>query len=131
MAKESRPNKSVGDIKSEIERSRVGLSREVRGLRYELDVPAKIRRSFRQRPAPWIAAAVVIGIAVVALPRLRKPVYVEVDSKSGKRKNKLLETGFLLGALRIAATLAKPALISFVRQRMAGGGSSAGARTRW
>ena len=131
MAKEPGSNKSLDDLKSEIEKSRSGLAREVRGLRYELDVPARIRRSIREKPAPWITAAVVIGIALVALPLRRRQVIVEVDSKTGKRKNKLLETGFLLGALRIAATLAKPAVVSFIRQRMADAGSTAGARSRW
>jgi hypothetical protein len=134
MAKEPGSNKSIDQIKWEIERSREGLVREVRGLRYELDVPAKIRRSFREKPVPWIAVAVVIGIALVALPRGGKTVVIETNgATTGKRKSRLLQTGFLLGALRIAATLAKPVVISFVRERMAGGGGGrvAGSRSRF
>src|SRR3954471_8244363 len=100
MAKESGSNESPESVKVEIERSRERLARDVRGLRYELDIPAKIRRSFHQQTTLWVVSAVVVGAVVVALPRLRKKVYVQVDG-SGKTKNKLLETGFLLGAARI------------------------------
>ena len=77
------------------------------------------RRSFRQQPAIWVVAAVVVGAAVVALPRPRQKVYVEAGP-GGARKNQLLETGFLLGALRIAVTLLKPAVASFIRGKMSG-----------
>jgi hypothetical protein len=130
MAKEPGSDKSLEQIKSEIDRSRHGLSRDVSGLRYELDLPAKIKSSFRQKPASWIAAAVVLGVVLVALPRGRKKIYVQPDGTTTKGKSKLLETGFLLGALRIAATLAKPAVINFIRQRMAGDGRAGGGRSR-
>ena len=119
MAKESGPEQSPNGLKSEVEKSRERLARDVRGLRYELDFPAKIRRSFRQQPAIWVVAAMVVGAAVVALPRSRKKVYVEAGP-GGARKNQLLETGFLLGALRIAVTLFKPAVASFIRKKMSG-----------
>jgi hypothetical protein len=113
----------------EIERSRERLARDVRGLRYELDIPAKIRRSFQQQTTLWVVSAVVIGAVVVALPRLRKKVYVQVDG-NGKAKHKLLQTGFLLGAARIAATLLKPAILSFVRSRMSGSSPFSGTSRR-
>jgi hypothetical protein len=124
MAKEPGSDQPAGSLKTEIEKSRERLARDVGGLRYELDIPAKIRRSFKQQPVVWVVAAVVVGAAVVALPRARKKVYVETGS-SGKRRNPLLETGFLLGALRVAATLLKPTVASFIRSRMAGDGGSA------
>lgn len=121
MAKEPGPDQSADSLRTEIDKSRERLARDVRGLRYELDIPAKIRRSFKQQPVVWVVAAVVVGAAVVALPRARKKVYIEAGS-SGKPKNQLLATGFLLGALRVAATLLKPAVASFIRNKMAGGG---------
>ncbi len=131
MAKKSGPNQSPEAVKLEIDRSRERLARDVRGLRYELDIPGKIRRSFQQQTAVWVVAAVVVGAVVVTLPRLRKKVYVNVDG-GGKGKSQLLETGFLLGAARIAVTLLKPALISFIRSRMAGGsGAAARSSRKW
>ena len=124
MAKEFGPEQPPDPIKLEIEKSRERLSRDVRGLRYELDIPARIRRSFQQQTTVWVVAAVAVGVAAVVLPHLRKTVYVDVEPGK-KGKSKILETGFLLGAVRIAATLLKPAVISFIRSKMAGGAAAA------
>jgi hypothetical protein len=105
-------------MKEEIDESRERLARAVRDTRDQLDVPRRIRRSFRERPAIWIAGAVVVGAIVMMLPR-SKTVYV-AGEKKGKAKSKILETGFLLGAARIAATLLKPAVLSFIQSRMSG-----------
>lgn len=111
--------------------SRERLARDVRGLRYEIDIPARIRRSFQQQTVVWVVAAVAVGAAMVVLPHLRKPVYVDVES-GGKRKSRILETGFLLGAVRIAASLLKPTLIRFIQSRMAaGGGRSSQSARKW
>ncbi len=107
-------------MNNEIEESREHLARAVRDTRYQLDVPRRIRRSFQERPAVWVVGAIVVGAVVMMLPR-NKTVYV-AGEKNGKGKSKLLETGFLLGAARIAATLLKPAVISFIRSRFGGDG---------
>jgi hypothetical protein len=119
MAKKSGSEQSPDLIKREIERSRARLARDVSGLRYELDIPAKFRRSFREQTILWVAAAVAVGAILVYLPRSRKTVYVDVD-RSGKKKNKILESGLLLGALRIAAPLLKPVVLNFVKSKMRG-----------
>ena len=117
-------------MKDEIEESRERLARAVRDTRYQLDVPRRIRRSFQERPAVWVVGAVVVGAVVMMLPR-HKTVYV-AGEKSGKGKSKILETGFLLGAARIAATLLKPALISFIRSRLSGDSGRPGrTASRW
>jgi len=125
MAKESGSEQPPKPIRVEIQRSRDLVARDVRGLRYELDFPGKIRRSFQRQTAVWVAAAVAVGVIVVTLPRMRKKVYVDV-SKDDKGKKKLAQTGLFLGLLKIAMPLIKPAVISFVRNRMAGGGSGPG-----
>jgi hypothetical protein len=119
MAKKPGSEQSPELIKREIERSRARLARDVSGLRYELDISGKIRRSFREQTILWVGAAVAVGVLVVYLPRARKTVYVDVD-RSGKKKNKILETGFLLGALRIAAPLLKPVVLNFIKSKMRG-----------
>jgi hypothetical protein len=119
MAKKSGPEQSPDLIKREIERSRGRLARDVSGLRYELDIPGKIRRSFREQTVLWVGAAVAVGILVVYLPRSRKTIHVDVD-RSGKKKNKILESGLLLGALRLALPLLKPVVLNFVKNKMRG-----------
>lgn len=119
MAKESGRDQSPDELKAEIARSRERVARDFRGLRYELDFPGKFRRSFRQQTVAWIAAIVVVGTLVVILPLRKKKIYV--DAKSGRKtKRNLLEAGFALGALKIAASLLRPAITSFVTKKVLG-----------
>jgi hypothetical protein len=118
MAKEPRSDKSIDELKIEIARSRERVGRDFRGLRYELDFPAKIRRSFRHQPAVWITAAIMVGTLVVFLPLRKKKI--SVDLKGGgksKSRSQLLEAGFLLGTLRIAATLFKPVITNYLTKK--------------
>jgi hypothetical protein len=61
----------------------------------------------------WIVAAVALGLALTAISTRKKKVYVGARSKK-----QLLEAGFLLGALKIAATVFKPVLVPFLQQKV-------------
>lgn len=113
MAKNSQHNKSATELIDEIERSRQRVTRNLATLRDELDLPRKIRRSFRRQPAVWIVAAVALGLALTAISTRKKKVYVGARSKK-----QLLEAGFLLGALKIAATVFKPVIVPFLQQKV-------------
>lgn len=130
MAKESGSNKPAESIKAEIARSRELVERDLRGLRYELDFKRKLRQSFRQQTVVWVAAAALLGTVVVMLPRRKKTVYVDAKGKE-KPQKKLLEAGFLLGALRIAVTLLRPALMNFIKQKMTGGSTAGHSASKW
>jgi hypothetical protein len=120
MAKEPGRNESAEQLKAEIARSRDRVAREFRTVRSELNVARKIRRSFHENTGLWIGAAMAVGTIIMLLPR-KKKIYIDVASQEKvKSKRKLIETGFLLGALRIAATMLKPALTRFVMQKMQG-----------
>ena len=117
MAEKSGHDKSIDVLRAEIARSRERVGRDLRGLHYELDFPAKLRRSFREHTVSWITAAAAVGALIVLLPVRRKKIYI--DKKSGGRsKNKLLETGFALGALKIAASLVRPVIVELVKNRL-------------
>ena|SRR5438128_814418 len=120
MAKESRRQQSSDDLKLDLARSRDRVARDLRSLRYELDFPRKIKRSFQRQTVVWVTAAVVVGTLIVLLPMRRKTVYVKKPAPEGKKDKKsgVLEAGFALGALKFAATLLKPALVSFVTRKM-------------
>ncbi|HET9801361.1 MAG TPA: hypothetical protein VFP82_06705, partial [Chthoniobacterales bacterium] len=47
----------------------------------------------------------------------RKKVVVDVARKGTKTKSAFLETGFLLGALRLAATLMKPMIVKLIEEK--------------
>jgi len=132
MAKEPRANKTTDELKLEIARSRERVGRDFRGLRYELDFRGKIRRSLRNHTAAWITAAVVVGTLVVVLPLRKKKVYVDLkNGTQSKSKSQLLEAGFVLGALRIAATLFKPVITNFLTRKFGGPASEAPPTRKW
>ena len=117
MAKKSGRNKSTDELRAEIVHSRERVARDLRGLHYELDFPAKLRRSFQQQTVAWLTAAAAVGTLVVLLPLRKKKIYI--DKKSGRRsQRKLVETGFALGALKIAASLLRPVIVDLVKNRL-------------
>jgi hypothetical protein len=119
MAEKSVRNKSTDELRTEIARSRERVGCDLRGLHYELDFSAKLHRSFRERTVSWLAAATTVGALMVLLLTRKKKMYVEL--KSGRKANKkLVETGFALGALKIGASLVRPAIVELVKNRLTG-----------
>ena len=114
------PRKDRAAIKSDIALSRDRLGREIAGLRYELDFPRKLKNSFRDQTGIWIAAIAVVGLLIAVAPARTKKVYV--GPKNGTKTNGkgLLEAGALVGVLKFAATLLRPALIKFVTSKISG-----------
>lgn len=121
MAKKS-GNKSDAELKQKITRSREDLALRLERVREEADLPRKIRRSVRQEPVPWIIGAIAVGLLVTAVVTRKKKVYVDAKG-APKSKHALLEAGFVLGALRIAAGLLKPVVMNFIEKKL---GSSRG-----
>jgi len=89
----------------------------LRGLQYELDLPAKFRRSFREQTVSWLSAAAAVGAVIALAPMRKKKIYV--DAKGGRKsQKKLVETGLALGVLKIAANLVRPVIVEFVKNRL-------------
>src|SRR5436190_2069690 len=66
-----------------------------------------------------VGLAHLVGISWpwIALERMRnKNIYVDAKS-SRKSQKKLVETGFALAALKVAAGLARPVIVEFVKNR--------------
>ena len=119
MAETSGRNKSIDELTAEIVSSRERVGRQLRGLRHELDFPAKFRRSFREQTVSWITAAAAVGALIALAPMRRKKIYVDAKS-SRKTQKKLVETGFALAALKVVAGLARPVIVEFVKNRLTG-----------
>ena len=117
MAEKSGFNKSIDELTAEIAQSRERLARDVRGLHYELEFPGKLRRSFRQQTVSWLTAAAAVGALIALAPMRKKKIYVDAKN-SRKSKKKLVETGFALAMLKIAANLARPVIVEFVKNRL-------------
>ena len=117
MAEKSGRNKSIEELTAEIGQSRERVARDLRGLQYELDLPAKFRRSFREQTVSWLSAAAAVGAVIALAPMRKKKIYV--DAKGGRKsQKKLVETGLALGVLKIAANLVRPVIVEFVKNRL-------------
>jgi hypothetical protein len=117
MAETSGRNKSIDELTAEIVSSRERVGRELRGLHYELDFPAKFRRSFREQTVSWITAAGAVGALIALAPMRQKKIYVDTKT-SRKSQKKLVETGLALAVLKTMASLARPVIVEFVKNRM-------------
>ena len=109
-------SESINELKTEIAGSRERLARELQGLRYELDFPAKFRRSFRKQTGSWISAAAAVGALIALAPMRKKKVYVDAGRRR-KGDKKLMETGLALAALKLVGNLARPIIMEFVKNR--------------
>jgi hypothetical protein len=117
MAEKSGRNKSIDELKAEIGQSRERVARDLRGLEYEFDFPAKFRRSFRKQTVSWLSAAAAVGALIALAPMRKKKIYV--NAKSGRKsQKKLVESGVALAVLKIVANLARPAIVEFVKTRL-------------
>ena len=117
MAETSGRNKSIDELTAEIVSSRERVGRELRGMHYELDFPAKFRRSFREQTVSWLTAAAAVGALIALAPMRKKKIYVDTKT-SRKSQKKLVETGVALAVLKTMASLARPVIVEFVKNRM-------------
>ncbi len=121
MAKKSGSEKSIADIRQEIADSRERMTRDLGGLRYELDFPLKFRRSFQRNTALWISAAVMTGVVLTARATTwKKPPKVKVvdsgKAKGEQQRRSLVEAGLVTAAVKFAATLLRPIVVGFVKK---------------
>ena len=117
MAEKSGRNKSIEELTAEIGQSRERVAHDLCGLKYELDFPAKFRRSFRKQTVSWLSAAAAVGALIALAPMRKKKIYV--DAKSGRKsQKKLVENAVALGMLKIAANLVRPVIVEFVKNRL-------------
>ena len=114
------PRKDRAAIKSDIALSRDRMGRELSGLRYELDFPRKLKNSFREQTAVWVGALAVVGVLIAVAPARKKKVYVPSKDHSKGSGKGLMEAGALVGVLKFAATLLRPALMKFVTNKITG-----------
>jgi len=110
-------SESTNELTQDIAGSRQRIATELRGLRYELDFPAKFRRSFRKQTGSWISAATAVGALIALAPMRKKKVYVNARGPR-KRAKKLMETGLAMAAIKLVGNLARPVIMEFVKNRV-------------
>ncbi len=115
------PRQDRAALKSDIALSRERLGRELTGLRYELDFPAKIKNSFRQSPAVWSGGLALLGALMAVAPARTKKVYVKKPKiRFGKKNNTgegVEKAGFALAGAKLLGDIARPIIIKFVARK--------------
>ena len=130
MAQKSEQDESNSELRQKIAHSREQMARDLSGLRYELDFPMKFRKSFQRSTVLWIGAAAVVGIVFAFMPARTKKVYV-AGKKKDEQGKKFLEAGFVVAAVKLAATLLKPIVVGYLTKRMSGAGSKPRSAKSW
>jgi hypothetical protein len=128
MAQKPGQEKSLHELRQEAAHSRDRLGRDLSGLRYELDFPLKLRKSFQRQTVLWIGAAIVVGVVFAVMPARTKKVRLDAKAKSKgeQQKEGLLGAGLALGVLKLLATALKPTITAFVAKQMSGYAARAG-----
>jgi|GEM_PF-799581 len=104
---------------AELERSRSGLARDLRGMRRSLDVGAHLKSAILRQKTLWFTGAAVTGWLLTRLPGRRKKQ--EAEPKPSRWMPKAKESskgGWILTLLGLAGTLLKPAITSYLSQKI-------------
>ena len=133
MAQKSGPEKDPVALHKKIAQSRELVTRDMSGLRYELDFPLKFKKTFQRNTVLWVGAAVALGLCVALLRARTRKVYVNPLSKKARSPNKsLLESGALLGAVKLAMTVLQPIVVShFAKKGSKSGREKSSRREDW
>ena len=113
MAEEQRK----AELTAELARARRRIGANFVALRHDLDFPARAKSAVLKNPAAWLGGVAIVGALLAALPGRRKKIVV--SRKAEAHMANAGKAGLLLGALKIAFDLARPALAKWASRRVA------------
>lgn len=126
MAEKSGSDKTPVELWRKIARSRELVARDMGGMRYELNFPLKFRKAFQRHTVVWVGAALAVGLLVALLRARTQKVYVGAGGKKVRSQKSLLESGALLGLLKLGMTLVQPMVVSHFAKKGAKKGKQTG-----
>ena len=106
------------ELTAEIARARSRIGANLGALRRDLDFPARAKAAVLKHPAAWVGGATLLGMLLAGLPGRRKKA-VGKHSGAETKIAAVEKTGLLLGALKIAFDLSRPALAKWASRRVA------------
>ncbi len=131
MAEKSGSDETPVELRRKIARSRELVVRDVGALRYELNFPLKFKHAFQSNTIVWVGAALALGLLVALLRARPQKIVLSAAGKKMRSPNKsLLESGVLLGALKLGLSLVQPMLVSYFKKRARQGPESRPGRDR-
>ncbi len=124
MAEKSGSNETPLELRQKIARSRELVVRDMGGLRYEFDFALKFKRTFQRHTVVWVGAALTVGLLIALLRARPQKIYLNAAGKKVRSPNKsLLESGVLLGALKLGISLAQPLVLGYLKKKTARNGA--------
>ena len=119
MAEKSGSDETPVELRQKIARSRELVARDMGGLRYELDFPLKFKKAFQRNTVAWVGGALAVGLLVALLRARPQKVYLGSAGKKAHSPNKsLLQSGALLGALKLGLSLAQPMVLRYLAKKV-------------
>ncbi|MFZ0710057.1 MAG: hypothetical protein WAM53_08460 [Terrimicrobiaceae bacterium] len=113
------------EILTELKTSRTAIVEECAALRAELDFKTKFNNLVRQKPYPWLSGAAAIGW-FLAGPKTKTRVVTKIAKPNGastvkveKRKARFGLIALLVGLIRFAIPVVRPALSAYAGKRFA------------
>ena len=111
-------NERKAELSADLARARNRIGANLGALRRDLDFPARVKSAVFKHPRAWAGGAALLGVLAARLPARKKKAVAS-------RKNTEAQivgagkAGLLLGALKIAFDLARPAMAKWAGQRVA------------
>ena len=106
------------ELTAELARARCRIGANLGALRRDLDFPARAKNAVMKHPAAWVGGATLLGVLLAKLPARKKKTVVHHDGVEAKIVS-AGKTGLLLGALKIAFDLSRPAITKWASRRVA------------
>lgn len=103
------------ELIAELDRARRRIAAEYGGLRRAFDFPQRAKDAVMKNPVSWVGGATLFGVLLSKLLGRRRKALPAPDGAvvtAGK-------TGLILGALKIAFDLSRPALVKWATQHVA------------
>ncbi|HEY3663552.1 MAG TPA: hypothetical protein VGL24_10400 [Chthoniobacterales bacterium] len=127
MAEKSGSDETPVELRRKIAQSRELVVRDMDGMRYELNFPLKFRKAFQRHTVVWVGAALAVGLCLALLRARTQKVYVGVTGKKARTQEKtLLQSGALIGLLKLGMTLVQPMVVSYFAKKGAKRGGEKG-----
>ena len=104
-------------LKLQLQEARAQIAGNVRGLKEDLSVGRRFRRSVQRKPFAWYAGAAVVGLVLALIPRMGKKIIVTRTVPTDKKSAGLLAA--VLTAGKLILDLGKPQLLEWIRGQAA------------
>jgi hypothetical protein len=99
----------------ELQEARGQVAGNITGLKQDLSIGNRFRRSVRENPLVWYGGAALVGLLLAKIPPMGKKVVVPQPIFA--REQKAGKAAAILGAIKIALDLGRPLIMNWLKER--------------